>query len=719
MNGADLGVVAYEEWGQYGVPVFPCTAEKRPLHKKWGQVASTDRDEILTLFAQAGTRGVMIGGVMGERAGLFAIDFDLYKNKDAANFKRVLETTGLLPDTRVHKTKSGGLHYIYSVESGPIPRNSVPADGVEIRGEGGYIILPPSPGYEVIRGGAVDAPEGLLRRLRENDAAFKQLGTSALVDKIIKGESFHEALVMISAKMHGRGEDPAKIMETMQSAMMGSVARNPMHKRHDRWKAIMEGEDGELARIAGSAYKKFNSRSNEADAENLPSETGVVSMEDEQRNRAVTGAGFFAPPTAFKGTSHDNHGSFDAGKSDEQEAATEDDDFPFSKAYTAAKVDEEENKRYLVYPLIMESDVIVLSAEPKAGKTLMTMNLCLHAAAGIPVGDMLPLTASGDVGKIPVLYFALEGQGAIRKRVKAWLEYQRTVHGRTMTEEDLHIYIVENAVNLSQKEDQQKLVDKIVLANQYFINKGWGKIGIMVFDTFTKTMPGKDQNSVEDTSSVFNTVSMLREVGVDPAVMFIHHNSKNSKMPRGSSNILAEPDTVLSVQKKEQIVQDGMAFDTYQLSVFVARSIDDTQSYTMKAHSVSIGKNSQGIPETAPVLEYIEDYAAARTVPEGTISKSALAAKGDFYTWLYDILTGTENMAMSINRLHKALTATNKSAAVYYSQFVNSQTADGVLSAWKVLTDANQIPDEYAGIVYDIDDGKVVMRIDEQAAAAM
>src|SRR3954451_22609691 len=59
---------------------------------------------------------------------------------------------GETPPTRVHRTASGGLHLLFTPPEHVEIRNSQSrvAPGVDVRGEGGYVIVPPSPGYEVL-----------------------------------------------------------------------------------------------------------------------------------------------------------------------------------------------------------------------------------------------------------------------------------------------------------------------------------------------------------------------------------------------------------------------------------------------------------------------------------------------------------------------------------------------------------------------------------------
>lgn len=148
----------------HGVPVFPCGTSKRPCIPspdrtlKAGQPlselqrlgyghgfldASTDPREIAELFSAEGAR--LVGVPTGERVGFDIFDVD-YRNGggsfEAANLHR-------LPETRTHRTLSGGRHYLFRHVRGVRNNASRLADGIDIRGDGGYAIMPPSAGYAV------------------------------------------------------------------------------------------------------------------------------------------------------------------------------------------------------------------------------------------------------------------------------------------------------------------------------------------------------------------------------------------------------------------------------------------------------------------------------------------------------------------------------------------------------------------------------------------
>jgi putative DNA primase/helicase len=128
-------------------PVFACDWQKRPVTARGFKDASRDPATIRQQFARPGA--ALIGVPSGEEAGFFVVDIDC-KN-GAPGLDWVHENRHRLPNTRQHRTRSGGAHLLYQWPSGRTIRNSAGklAPGVDVRGDGGFVIVPPSPGYSL------------------------------------------------------------------------------------------------------------------------------------------------------------------------------------------------------------------------------------------------------------------------------------------------------------------------------------------------------------------------------------------------------------------------------------------------------------------------------------------------------------------------------------------------------------------------------------------
>jgi putative DNA primase/helicase len=160
------------------------SAGKHPIHKNWPNVASSEADVILgwwakdrELPAEDWHPAANVGIVTGSVSQIFVLDNDEFAG-GGLTLAKYAKRHGDMPVTRVHQTGSGGQHYLFDHPLFPV-RNSARkrvGEGVDIRGEHGFIVAPPSVSgkgpYEVMPVHDIDpapAPEWLLHLLREED----------------------------------------------------------------------------------------------------------------------------------------------------------------------------------------------------------------------------------------------------------------------------------------------------------------------------------------------------------------------------------------------------------------------------------------------------------------------------------------------------------------------------------------------------------------------
>jgi hypothetical protein len=129
-----------------GRPCFPCAGSKRPTSPRGFLDASADPMPLRELWSKC--PGQMVGVRTGNASGIDALDLDR-KHHQAAEWWTAHRDT--LPVTRVHRTRSGGLHLLF--QHAPDMRCSASkiAPGVDVRGDGGYIIWWPVAGLPVLR----------------------------------------------------------------------------------------------------------------------------------------------------------------------------------------------------------------------------------------------------------------------------------------------------------------------------------------------------------------------------------------------------------------------------------------------------------------------------------------------------------------------------------------------------------------------------------------
>ena len=140
----DHALVGAIELARQGLPCFPCREDKRPATPNGFKQASCDIGQVHNLWRDH--RGPLIGVPTGEPSGLAVIDVD-QRNGGAAWFA---EERSKLPSTRVHRTRSGGLHIILQHAPGLRCSAGKIAPGVDVRASGGYVIWWPAAGLSVL-----------------------------------------------------------------------------------------------------------------------------------------------------------------------------------------------------------------------------------------------------------------------------------------------------------------------------------------------------------------------------------------------------------------------------------------------------------------------------------------------------------------------------------------------------------------------------------------
>lgn len=126
-----------------GWPVFPCRRDKRPLVRNGFRDATAELAQIEDWWRR--WPQALVGGPTGKRSGLVVLDIDV-KHPRAWGFDTLAELgLALLPDTPMAHTASGGLHVYFGCTEREIG-NSVGkhglGPGLDVRGEGGYVIMP-------------------------------------------------------------------------------------------------------------------------------------------------------------------------------------------------------------------------------------------------------------------------------------------------------------------------------------------------------------------------------------------------------------------------------------------------------------------------------------------------------------------------------------------------------------------------------------------------
>jgi hypothetical protein len=194
-----------------GFKVFPVKPDKKPLTEHGLKDATQLQMGVEEYWKKWPDAGIAL-----VTDGLVVLDFDA-KSGGAESKKAIEAKYGSFPRTRTHRTGGGGLHYLYRNPNGHNIRSKVAIggySGVDLRANGGYIVVPPSRHesgnyYEVIDDTEIaPAPPWIVEL-----ATKKQVAQAELIPEnqpILKGKRSN-TLTSFAGSMRRRGMPQAAI----------------------------------------------------------------------------------------------------------------------------------------------------------------------------------------------------------------------------------------------------------------------------------------------------------------------------------------------------------------------------------------------------------------------------------------------------------------------------------------------------------------------------
>lgn len=180
-----------------------------------------------------------------------------------------------------------------------------------------------------------------------------------------------------------------------------------------------------------------------------------------------------------------------------------------------------------------------------------------------------------------VVALVLEGEAGFRRRVLAW-ERSR---GRNFTD---RVRFTFGAFNLLEGGDLSDLATSIA-AN--------GGCDALFIDTLNRAMPGADENSARDASTLVSSLGWLQRA-LGCLVVVVHHTGKNELAGmRGHSSMFAAMDAVIEVKRTPGMREWA-----------VAKSKDDVDGTThpFTLETVELGRDFMDEPITSCVVRSID-----------------------------------------------------------------------------------------------------------------
>jgi len=123
-----------------GLAIFPCLPfSKKPATAHGFKDATRDPRQIEAWWRSR--PDLNIGVATGAKSGIFVIDIDSGEKE----FRQFEQQHGALPLTLQSRTPRGGRHIFFRHPGWPVKcSQSAFASGIDVRGDGGYVVVPPS-----------------------------------------------------------------------------------------------------------------------------------------------------------------------------------------------------------------------------------------------------------------------------------------------------------------------------------------------------------------------------------------------------------------------------------------------------------------------------------------------------------------------------------------------------------------------------------------------
>lgn len=553
-------------------PVFPCKADKTPHIKGWPTNATQDPVQIARWAAQ--WPDALIGVPTGAVSGLLVLDVDVDPDKGKDGFAALAAAGIELPDTRKHLTRRGGAHYLLNyplwAEKTRSTTNAGGLDGVDVRGDGGYVIWWPACGGDVENSQTyAEVPQWLEDALQAERPAKGADVPSTTTAPILTREQIARCLAVLDPSM---GYDAWLRIGMALHYVLGDDGLEVW----DSWSA------------GGANYKGI---------EDL--RTHWVSF-GKPNGDPITGR-YLVKLANENGAGIDLRGP--ASLDEFEDVSTPGDD-DADKALRFAVVPAQEFVKrpaptWIIKGVIPRAQLVVLYGASGAGKSFLALDMGAAIARGEPWRERT--TKPGRV-----VYIAAEGAGGFVSRLRAWEQH----HGVRVG----NMGVIDAAPNLMLKPDALDVAKAI---------KASGGADVVIVDTLAQVSPGANENAGEDMGRVLSHCKGIHQA-TGAVVVLVHHAGKDlDRGARGWSGLRAAADAEIEVSRPTES-GPRLARITKQ------KDGEDGLEWGFSLPVIQIGEDEDGEPITSCVAVATDaPKPAPKRKPLGTWEKLALESLGE------------------------------------------------------------------------------------------
>jgi hypothetical protein len=573
-------------YAEQGISVFPVRLYVRGEGKKgvspikdWDENSTTDAGTIRSWFT--GTWAATAIGIDTGKSGLVVADGDVSDGKHGPEEWAALQP----PVTARVRTPSGGLHDVYREDPQhpvSVDNTGAVADGVDVRGRGGFIIAAPSidprgGGWAWESGEAPDfatlpvVPRVITERVEAAHTNKRPKASTPSAPKAPRPEvddAFSIFGTVSTAFDHGPAAGyksraaAAALLDAEYHSFVAltEVGSGRSHILAQRF-GVLAGhgvgvfwtyEKAMEIILKACADNGFTAEHGEAYAEEQAARGLEYGMRELWVPREPT-----SPIEALEA----------------QKPALDEVEALMAEMLTLSEVAERPAPRYLIKGLLNLDSESWIIGEPGCKKSFVALDMCMHVARGQQWQGF-------KVTQADVIIIAAEGAGGMSKRVRAWRE---TYH-------DLppNVRVLPRPIQVNDAARWAVLVQacKRILE---------GRPGLIVIDTQARVTVGLVENDATDMGYYVAAVNALKQATA-ACVLTIHHTGRKGGDARGSSAIDGAQDTELKVLKSKTEPLCG------ELVTEKQKDLDEHEAVPLRFGVVPMGVDEDGDTITSLVL---------------------------------------------------------------------------------------------------------------------
>lgn len=498
------------KYAERGWPVFPCKPNKQPYIEGGFKSASTDEATLRDWWSR--WPNAMIAAPTGRPIGAWVLDVD-----DEAAFASV-ERELALPATRTSRTGKGR-HIFFAYDESEAVRNAQKCrdlPGTDIRGDGGYVILPPSLHPNGIRYAweRDEDPSEASSTLMAIVQAQAEARTAPPIDRD-RVPALPQFSPVRVTELGLRLEGPGAVSEAARLATIvtpkgfrsEAVGRFVAEAIREGWTDCEIG--GTLLHTAHGISDRIREQADPLREisraidhyralEQIP-ECSVPHIRDYPVIdwAAFSASGKRRPPVAA------NDAHVDIVRSDMRDGR---------KPFEFVRVGDLEYAEpdWIVDGIIEASSLALIFGDPGSGKSFIAIDLAACVATGTQFHGR-------DVASGAVFYIAGEGHSGLRRRFTAWEQ------GKSLSLNEAPLFTSRGAANFLDAESASRVADAVAsLASEC-------PPRLIIVDTLARNFGDGDENSTKDMNAFVAAMDDLRRAYPDATVLIVHHSGHGDK----------------------------------------------------------------------------------------------------------------------------------------------------------------------------------------------